>query len=224
MCSSTSAAIPQAVRGRLRFAMTSRRPNRRALLPMLALVVALSGCASSRSGASTATGVSASADASAPSTAAAVGSAPALAAQAAQGEIGRNGSSAWSITSQGVYVSADAGRTFNKLPLPPNVPPAAVTGVASNADGHTWLAVSGPGPSVTVYAGNSAAALWSQGVQLTPSWPPNLGGAENQPGGASIASGAPGQVLVLSQLQLTHSVAIPRFVVSTDSASPTRSG
>ncbi len=90
--------------------------------------------------------------------------------------------------------------------------------VAAREDGHIWLvAQAAAGPSFTVYARDSVTAPWSQGVRLTPAWPSNLGGAEKQAGGVSIVPGGPGQVLVLSQLQLTHSVAVPRMFVSADS-------
>lgn len=205
--------------------MTSRS-KRDAMLALLAVVVAVSGCASSPSGTSAATGASpsvaatvSSAAATAPPAASSLASSSALAPQAAQGQIGRDGSAAWSITPEGVYVSPDAGRTFSQLPLPPNVPPAAVTAVSSKPDGHAWIAVAGSGPSFTVYARDSVTAPWSQGVQLTPtlSANENLGGAEKQPWGASITSGARGQVLVVSELGLTHSVTLARIFVSADS-------
>jgi hypothetical protein len=199
---------------------------RTALLPLLALVVALSGCATApklgttRAPASAATlpaSVAPSSAATLPASGAPSSAAtlPASGAPAAQGEVGRNGSSAWAITPQGVYLSADAGRHFTQVPLPAGVAPATVTAVASNADGHTWLAASGQGPSFTVYVRDSVTAPWSQGVQLRPTLP-DLGGAENEPEGAAITPGAAGQVLVVSQLQLTHSVAMSRMFVSAD--------
>jgi hypothetical protein len=171
---------------------------RNALLPLLAFVVALSGCAAAPQ--LTSTGP--------PSSAAT--------AQVAHGDIGRNGPAAWTVTPQGLDLSADAGRSFTHVPLPPSVAPVAVTAVASDASGHSWLAAGGPGRSITVYALNSATGQWSVGTELTPAWPPNLGGAEAQPPGVSIIPGGTGQVLVMTELQLTHSTGIPRMFVSGD--------
>jgi hypothetical protein len=215
---------------------------RTALLPLLALVVALSGCAAAPKLTTTgapssmatlpASGAPASAAtlpaSGAPSSAATLpaSGAPsstatpssAATAQAARGDIGRNGSAAWTVTPQGVYLSADAGRHFTQVPLPPGVAPAAVAAAASDVGGgHSWLAAGGPGRSITVHALNSATGQWSAGAELTPAWPPNLGGAEAFPPSAVwIIPGQAGQVLVMTELQQTHSVAIPRMFVSAD--------
>jgi hypothetical protein len=184
---------------------------RTALLPLLALVVAVSGCATAprltRTGAPSTT---VGATVSTPTTSSTV------TAQVAQGGIGRNGPAAWGVTPQGLYLSADAGRNFTHVPLPANVAPAAVRAVASDGGGHTWAAAAGPGRSITVFARDPATGQWSAGDQLTPAWPADLGGAEAQPPAVSITPGSANQVLVMTQLELTHSVTIPRMFVSGD--------
>lgn len=133
-----------------------------------------------------------------------------------QGILGRNGSIAWLITPQGLSLSEDVGRTFTQLLLPSQVDPAAIAAVNA-ANGTTWLASVGQGRSIMVYARDSASGLWSAGTQLTPTWPSNLGGAETQPPSAVwITPGGAKQVLVMTQLALSHSVSIPRIFVSGD--------
>ena len=126
--------------------------------------------------------------------------------------VGRHGSAAWLITTQGVSVSEDGGRTFAQVPLPATVAPTAIAAVTV-VPGTTWLASVGPGRSVTVYARVSGS--WSPGVQLTPDWPADLGGAEKNPPGVSILPSG-NQVVVMTQLGLSHSISIPRIFVSED--------
>ena len=193
----------------------NKRSRRGAVLPLLAVVAALAGCASLPAGTrATTAGTHASPAASHLATV----TPSSRNAAAATGALGRNGAAAWSITPNGVYVSFDAGRNFAQVALPAAVTAPNVMAVAARANRQIWLAAQAAGgPSFTLYARDSATARWSQGVRLTPTWPTNLGGAEKQAGGASIIPGGPGQVLVLSQLQLTHSVAVPRLFVSADS-------
>jgi hypothetical protein len=180
--------------------------QRTALLRVLAPVVLLAACANVPAAASA--GNQPSATAGVQSSAASPSS--------QQGILGRNGSIAWLITPQGLSLSEDLGRTFTQLLLPSQVDPAAVAAVNA-AHGTTWLASVGQGRSIMMYARDSASGLWSAGTQLTPTWPSNLGGAETQPpSGVRITPGGAKQVLVLTQLALTHSVSIPRIFVSGD--------
>lgn len=133
-----------------------------------------------------------------------------------EGQHGHNGSIAWLLNPQGLSLSVDTGRTFSQVPLPSNVSTRPIAAVSA-APGTTWLASRGPGRSITLYARDAASGLWSAGAKLTPTWPTDLGGAETQsPSSVWIIPGAPNQVLVMTQLGLTHSVSIPRLFVSGD--------
>lgn len=180
--------------------------QRMALLRLLAPVVLLAACVNVPAAASAGNQPSATA-----------GVQPSAASSSPQhGFLGRKGSIAWLITPQGLSLSEDAGRTFTQVPLPSKVAPTAIAAVTAVA-GTTWLASGGPGRSITVYARDSASGLWSAGTQLTPTWPTNLGGAEKQPPSVVwITPGGAKQVLVMTQLALTHSVWIPRIFVSGD--------
>lgn len=180
--------------------------QRAALLRVLAPVVVLAAC----------TNVPAAASAGNQPSATAAVQPSASSPSSQQGILGSNGSIAWLITSQGLSLSEDLGRTFTQVPLPPNVDPTAIAAVNAT-DATTWLSSVGQGLSIMVYARDSASGLWSAGAQLTPTWPSNLGGAETQPPSAVwITPGGAKQVLVLTQLGLTHSVSIPRIFVSGD--------
>lgn len=180
--------------------------QRMALLRLLAPAVLLAACVNVPAGASAGNQSSATAGVQ-PSTAS---------PSPRHGLVGRNGSIAWLITRQGLSLSENAGRTFTQVPLPSKVAPAAIAAVTAVA-GTTWLASAGPGHSITVYARDSTSGLWSAGTQLTPAWPTNLGGAEKQPPSVVwIITGGAKQVLVMTQLALSHSVSIPRIFVSGD--------
>ncbi len=132
------------------------------------------------------------------------------------GHLGRNGSIAWLTSPPGLKLSTDAGRTFATVALPASVSPTAIAAVDA-VPGTMWLASRGPGRSVSVYARDDAAGRWSAGAKLTPKWPTDLGGAEAQPPSSVwIVPGASSQVLVMTQLVLSHSVSIPRLFVSRD--------
>lgn len=179
--------------------------HRTALLRVLAPVILLAACTNVPAAGSAGNEPSGSA-----------GVQPSAASPSSEhGFVGRNGSIAWRVTAQGLSLSQDVGRTFAQVPLPSSVAPSAI--VAVNAvPGTTWLVSRGLGRSITVYARGSASALWSAGALLTPTWPANLGGAEEQPPSVWITPGGPKQVLVMTQLVLTHSVSIPRLFVSRD--------
>ena len=135
---------------------------------------------------------------------------------AQHGRLGRHGTIAWLTTAQGLSLSADAGRTFASVPLPASVSPTAIEAVDA-VPGTMWLASRGAGRSVSVYARDEAAGRWSAGAKLTPRWPTDLGGAETQPPSSVwIIPGASNQVLVMTQLGISHSVSIPRLFVSGD--------
>ncbi len=194
--------------------------QRMALLRLLAPVVLLAACVNVPAGASAGNQPSATAgvqpSVTSPSPSAASPSPSAASPSPQHGFLGRKGSIAWLITPQGLSLSEDVGRTFTQVPLPSKVAPTAIAAVTAVA-GTTWLASGGPGRSITVYARDSASGLWSAGTQLTPTWPTNLGGAEKQPPSVVwITPGGAKQVLVMTQLGLTHSVWIPRIFVSGD--------
>ena len=179
--------------------------RRTALLRALAPVVLLAACTQPPL---------ASGPASQPSATAAPQ--PTAAPTAQHDRLGRNGATAWLITPQGLSLSTDSGRTFAAVPLPPRVAPAAIVAVHADA-GTTWLASRGPGRSVSVYARNTGSGAWSAGAQLTPAWPADLGGAETQsPSSVWITADSTSQVLVMTQLVLSHSVSIPRIFISGD--------
>jgi photosystem II stability/assembly factor-like uncharacterized protein len=68
-----------------------------------------------------------------------------------------------------------------------------------------------------VYARDPKTSRWSAGTELTPSWPAGLGGAASMaPSRVAITPGTVDQVAVITQLVLTHSVAITRIFVSDD--------
>ena len=135
---------------------------------------------------------------------------------AQHGRLGHNGSIAWLTTSQGLSLSTDAGHTFASVPLPASVSPTAIEAVDA-VPGTMWLASRGPGRSVSVYARDNTAGRWSAGAKLTPTWPTDLGGAETQPPSSVwIIPGASNEVLVMTQLGISHSVSIPRPFVSDD--------
>jgi hypothetical protein len=133
-----------------------------------------------------------------------------------QGNVGQLGWAAWHVTSQGLCLSSDGGRHFAQVALPATVAPADVRAVAPLVGGATWLGAAGPGPSVTVYARDPKTGSWSAGTELTPSYPAGLGGAASTGPSVAITSGQANQVVVTTQLGLTHSVAIPRIFVSDD--------
>ncbi|HEX9032149.1 MAG TPA: sialidase family protein [Streptosporangiaceae bacterium] len=136
---------------------------------------------------------------------------------AGQGYVGQAGWGAWRVTSLGLSVSTDGGRHFAQVPLPAKVGPAAVLAVTQASGGTAWLCAAGPGRSVTVYARNSQTGSWSAGTRLTPRWPAGLGGAELMPPTqVAVTAGRAGQVVVTTQLMLSHSVAIMRMFVSAD--------
>jgi len=175
------------------------------VLQMLAPVVLLSGCVSVPAAASPTGQASVSADVQ-----------PSASQSLPQGRLGHTRSVTWLLSPLGLSVSVDAGRSFVQVPLPSNVTSAQIAAVSA-VPGATWLASRGPGRSIMVYARDSATGVWSPGAKLTPIWPADLGGAETQPpSSVQITPGGPEQVLVMTQLALTHSVAIPRLFVSSD--------
>jgi photosystem II stability/assembly factor-like uncharacterized protein len=176
--------------------------QRRVFLPLLTVGVLLAGCVR---------GPAASSGVAQPTASPAVAQ-PTESQPPEERVVGRKGSAAWVITTQGVSVSEDGGRTFAQVPLPATVAPTAIAAVTV-VPGTTWLASVGPGRSVTVYGRVSGS--WSPGVQLTPDWPADLGGAEKNPPGVSIIPSG-NQVVVMTQLGLSHSISIPRMFVSED--------
>jgi hypothetical protein len=114
-------------------------------------------------------------------------------------------------------LSSDGGRNFQKVALPPKTNAAAIIAVTA-IPARAWMATGGSGKTITIYALDTATTQWSTGTQLTPSWPANLGGAGAVPARLVwMAPGGPNQVVVLTQLELSHSVSIPRLFVSDDS-------
>ena len=174
-----------------------------ALLTLLTSTIALAGC-----------GTALAPSATAPKAAARPAAAP---ARAGQGNVGQLGWAAWRVTSQGLSLSSDGGRRFAQVALPAKVAPADVLAVAHVGGGPTWLGAAGPGRSVTVYARDPKTGRWSAGTELTPSWPAGLGGAASMaPSRVAITPGRANQVVVTTQLVLTHSVALTRIFVSDD--------
>lgn len=175
------------------------------VLQMLAPVVLLGGCVNVPAAASPTGLASMSADVQ-----------PSASQSPQEGRLGHRGSVAWLLAPLGLSVSVDAGRSFVQVPLPSNVTSSQIAAVAA-VPGATWLAAGGPGRSIMLYARDSATGVWSSGAKLTPTWPADLGGAETEPpSSVEIAPGGAEQVLVMTQLALTHSVSIPRLFVSGD--------
>ena len=175
---------------------------RAALLTLLIPAIAVAGC-----------GTALAPPATAPQAPARPATAP---ARAGPGIAGQLGWAAWRVTSQGLSLSSDGGRHFAHVALPATVAPADVLAVAPLVGGATWLGAAGPGPSVTVYARDPTTGSWSAGTELTPSYPAALGGAASMPPSVAIIPGQAHQVVVTTQLGLTHSVALPRIFVSDD--------
>lgn len=173
-----------------------------ALLTLLTSTIALAGC-----------GTALAPSATAPKAAARPAT---VSAPAGQGNVGQLGSAAWRVTSQGLSLSSDGGRHFAQVTLPATVTPADVLAVAHVGSGATWLGAAGPGRSVTVYARDPKTDSWSAGTELRPSYPAGLGGAASMTPSVAITSGQANQVIVTTQLVLTHSVAITRIFVSDD--------
>lgn len=183
--------------------MRSSLPQPRLFAALIAVVL-LAAC-TSRGGASFA---------SQPSEAAGIDTSSATPPQ--QERLGLRGSLAWLVGTDGLSFSGDSGRTFAPVPLPSQVSPSAVLAIAA-VPGTIWLASSGPGRSTTVYARGDRSGAWSAGATLTPTWPSGLGGADAEPPSAVwITPGGPDQVVVLTELGLSHSVSIPRLFVSGD--------
>ena len=174
-----------------------------ALLTLLTSAIALAGC-----------GTAPAPPATAPTAPARPAPVP---APAGQGNVGQLGWAAWRVTSRGLSLSSDGGRHFAQVALPSAVAPADVLAVAHVGGGATWLCAAGPGRSVTVYARDPKTGSWSAGTELRPSWPAGLGGAAPMaPSRVAITPGQANQVVVTTQLVLTHSVAITRIFVSDD--------
>ncbi len=141
----------------------------------------------------------------------------AVSAPAGQGPVGQAGWAAWRVTSQGLSLSSDGGRHFAQVALPSAVAPANVLAVAHAGGGAMWLGAAGRGRSVTVYALDPKTGSWTAGTLLTPSWPTGLGVAASMaPSRVAITPGQANQVVVVTQLVLTHSVGITRIFVSDD--------
>jgi hypothetical protein len=113
------------------------------------------------------------------------------------GQVSFAGTWAWTLSSSGVSISQDSGRTWTDLVVPNGLKASSIMAVSAAPGRAVWLAAR-DGLGVRLYRTAVGAAAWSS-TSLMPAWTPQDGGMSGQPIDYVMLTPGPAGLLTVSE-------------------------